>query len=153
MDAPRVMWEAETVGDAEPRPDGPITLHEASLTILVQERRENFNAACPSASFTLSSSREDESATVGRLLFAMWLMSSAAAFAQAPDDAAHRADRAAVRQLNGGVMAQVARRDAADQAKFDRYRAASAEYQRALDSWRRQAIACEHGDSAACAPQ
>ena len=76
----------------------------------------------------------------------------AAAFARTPDPA-HRADRTQVRELNGGAMAKVARRDAADQARFDRYRAASADYHRALDAWRRQTADCEAGDDSECAPR
>lgn len=74
-----------------------------------------------------------------------------AAPALAAEDAAHRADRLAVRRLNtrspNGYPPS--RRAAAGESERA-YARARAEYRRRLDDWRRRAAACEAGDDDAC---
>lgn len=74
-------------------------------------------------------------------------------FAQADEDAEHRADRARTEQLNRNAAAAVDHREGANTAAIDRYRDAQAAYQRAREEWRRRLAACENGDDRACGPR
>jgi hypothetical protein len=62
-----------------------------------------------------------------RLLLSSLLLAAHPAFAD-PDDAAHRADRARTRQLNGQAAAVVGRRDAWNERSLSSYRSARARY-------------------------
>ncbi|WP_116090726.1 hypothetical protein [Sphingomonas crusticola] len=73
-------------------------------------------------------------------------------FAQAEEDAEHRADRARTEQLNRNAAAAVDRRNGANADAVDRYRDAQAAYRRAREEWRRRLAACEEGDDRACGP-
>lgn len=75
-----------------------------------------------------------------------------ASFAQAEEDAEHRADRVRTEQLNRNAAAAVDRRNGNNSAALDRYRDAQAAYQRAREQWRRRVAACEDGDYRACDP-
>jgi hypothetical protein len=74
------------------------------------------------------------------------------AFAQADEDAAHRADRQQTQDLNRNVQRSVDQRNAADAAKLARYREAADAYERRRAEWRRRVAACEDGDDSACNP-
>lgn len=88
-----------------------------------------------------------------RSVFALLLvLASAPAFAQADEDAAHRADRQQTQDLNRGVQRSVEQRNAADAAKLARYRDAAADYARRREEWRRRVAACQDGDDRACTP-
>ena len=76
----------------------------------------------------------------------------ATAFAQADEDAAHRADRQQTQDLNRNVQRSVDQRNAADAAKLARYREAAEAYERRRAEWRRRVAACEDGDDRACNP-
>jgi len=73
-----------------------------------------------------------------------------ALFAQAEEDAEHRADRLRTEQLNRDAGASVGRRNSANAAALERYRNAQEDYQRARAEWRRRVAACEDGDWRAC---
>jgi hypothetical protein len=87
------------------------------------------------------------------LLVLLFAVAPVAAFAQADEDEAHRADRAQTQDLNRNVQRSVDQRNAADAAKLARYRKAQEDYQRRRDEWRRRVAACEEGDTRACAPR
>ena len=80
------------------------------------------------------------------------VFSPVAVSAQAQEDEAHRADRAQTQDLNRSVQRSVAQRQAADAAKFARYRDANAAYERQREAWRRRVAACQDGDASACEP-
>jgi hypothetical protein len=82
----------------------------------------------------------------------MLVLMPASAFAQAEEDAAHRADRQQTQDLNRNVQRSVDQRNAADAAKVARYHEAAADYERRRAEWRRRVAACEGGDERACNP-
>jgi len=87
-----------------------------------------------------------------RFLIVLLALLPAAAFAQAAEDEAHRADRRQTEDLNRSVQRSVERRNAADAAKLARYRDAAEAYERRRAEWRRRVAACEDGDTSACDP-
>ncbi len=86
------------------------------------------------------------------LIVGLSLLSASAAFAQ--EDAAHRADRLRVQQLNREAATRYEQRDrryrhANDPALAD-YAAARARYERDMALWRQRVAACRAGDYSAC---
>lgn len=86
------------------------------------------------------------------LLAAALALLPTTSFAQAEEDAEHRADRIRTEQLNRNAADRVDNRNAANAAALDRYHDAQAAYQRARERWRRQVEACQYGDYRACDP-
>lgn len=82
----------------------------------------------------------------------MLMLMPAVASAQTEEDEPHRVDRQHTQDLNHNVQRAVAARQAADDAKLARYRAAEQDYERRRAEWRRRFDACQQGDTRACNP-
>jgi len=81
-----------------------------------------------------------------KALFLAFLLASPA-FAE---DEAHRLDRLRTEQLNRQAAKAIDARDSHNDTGQRAYRAARADYERRMASWRRQVAACNGGDWSAC---
>jgi len=68
-------------------------------------------------------------------------------------DDVHQADRQRTANLNRDAAQAVQRRDARNMATLERYREATAAYERRREAWRRRFDACQAGDDRACDPE
>ena len=84
------------------------------------------------------------------LALGLSLIAVAATAQPAEEDAAHRADRARVEQLNRQAGGVVTRRNDGNEAAQQDYRAARADYERDMAEWRRRVAACRDGIWSAC---
>ena len=85
-----------------------------------------------------------------RLTCLALLIAAASASAQAPEDAAHRADRERTQALNRAAGGVVLRHDRQNAASRTTYQAAHDRYLRELGAWRARFDACNAGDWSAC---
>jgi len=84
------------------------------------------------------------------LAIGLFLIAAAATAQPAEEDAAHRADRARVEQLNRDAGRVVRRRNDGNEAAQQDYRAARADYEQDMAEWRRRVAACRDGVWSAC---
>ena len=90
-----------------------------------------------------------------RLFAALLLLACSAPLLaqQQAKDEAHRTDRRQTADLNRSAAETIQRRDARNVATLERYRDATAAYERRREVWRRRFDACQGGDDRACDPE
>ncbi len=85
-----------------------------------------------------------------RIMLGLILTFAAVSALAQSEDATHRADRERTEALNRNVAEGATRRDTANDAAVDRYRAALADYARRRAEWQRRLAACQAGNIDAC---